>query len=267
MHRLLMISDLHSGHLLGLTPPEYHCEKYPWQKSLWYWYLAAIEMIGPVDDLVVNGDAVDGEGKRDTAAHLTTDVRKQQEMAIHAIEKIRYNRIHIVRGTSFHVDGPMSYEDDIADAFGTKANDDIRLEIYKRLHHYRHVVGRSDTPYGSHTQIQKEVINDILQGEFENYPSADVLGRSHVHYCDGTWEADQTRGIVRHAFTSPALQLRGPIDSAFTRKLRTWKYHAGVILVETAKNGEVFIRPLIMKQTMEQRREYICLTEEESLEN
>ena len=261
MYRAIQIGDMHCGHELGLTPPEWQSEDYmSWQKPSWDFYSSMIEQFGKVDDLFVVGDSCDGVGKRDTTHHIRTDVKIQAKMAVKAIEQVKCNHIHIIRGTGFHSDGDTSHEDAIADAFGLEAVDELRAEVYGRLFHVRHVVGRSDIPYGSHTQLQKEIINDILQGEFEDYKSADVILRAHVHYCYGAYTADSARGIVRHAYTAPALQLRAPKQSGFTRKLRTWKYDFGVTLIEVDPcTKEVFIRPFLLPQKKYMSREYLCL--------
>lgn len=260
MYRMLIINDMHCGHLLGLTTPKYHSEAYPWQAKAWNFYKNSVGQIGPVDDLVINGDAVDGEGKKDTQAHLTTDVNKQIEMAIEICKLPKAKRKHVVRGTGFHVDGPCSYEDMLASELNTDAHDDLRLEIHGRKLHIRHVVGRSDTPYGSFTQLQKEQINDIIQGEFEDYKAADILIRAHVHYCYEARTADSVKGFMRSVYTAPALQMRGPIQSSFTRKLRTWKYDFGFTLLEIDKTGEHFIRPILMPIKSYAKKEYTCLS-------
>ena len=261
-YRALLINDLHCGHQLGLTPPGWQCpENQSWQRPAWDFYSNIVKQIGYVDDLFVNGDAIDGPGYKETTEHIRTDVGVQADMALSAIKLVKYKHVHIIRGTGFHTDGHTSYEDAVAKDLNVDAVDELRVEAYGRKFHIKHVVGRSDTPYGSHTQIQKELINEILQAEFENYQAADVLIRAHVHYCYGAWTADSSRGIIRHAFTAPALQLRGPKQSSFTRKLRTWKYDFGVTLIEVdPKSKEVFIRPFLLPRENYMSREYLCLT-------
>ena len=262
MFRAIMINDTHCGHKLGLTPPDWHCDQYrAWQQPAWDFFSKTLKQIGKVDALFVDGDSIDGPGYKNTQSHLTTDIGEQVTMAVQAIEQVNAKRKYIIRGTGFHTDGHTAYENFIADAYGVEAYDELRIEIHTRLFHIRHVVGRSDIPYGQQTQMQKEIINEILQGEFENYKAADVLLRAHVHYCFEVRTADSARGIMRHVYTAPALQLRGPQQSAFTRKLRTWKYDYGITLIEVdPKSKEVFIRPLLMPIKNYMRREYQCLT-------
>jgi hypothetical protein len=225
-------------------------------------YTGFLEELGKVDAVVFNGDLIDGEGKKDTAAHLTTDITEQMDMAEEAISIVNAGKRFFVRGTGFHTDASGNLEQKIANRFGTDAHDDLRLKIHGRKLHFKHVVGRSDTPYGQHTQLQKDLINDVLQSEFEAYDAADVIVRSHVHYCVESGIGDQDRGIMRKAITTPALQLRGPVQSEFTRKLRTWAYHVGVLLIEIDKTGEVYFRPRFfpIKIYSPKERVYNCLT-------
>ena len=261
MFRLLVISDMHCGNVSGLTPPEYwRADLQETQKPFWDFYTGAIDQIGPVDAVVCNGDAIDGPGRKGTTHHLTTDVGTQAEMAARVIEYPKTKRKFIVRGTGFHVDGDTAYEDYVAAQFGIDAQDELRLEAHGRKLHFRHVVGRSDTPYGQYTQAAKEMVNETLQAEFEDYQGADILGRAHVHYCVKISIADGATGRMREAFTNPCLELRGPKISGFVRGLRTWLYHVGFTLIEIDRTGEAFIRPIILPIKQYMPRGYQCLT-------
>lgn len=261
MIRGLVIGDTHCGNLTGLTPPgRWDSENRAWLEPFWNFFNSVVDQIGPVDFMVGNGDLIDGPGKKETTHHITTDLNKQVDMAVQIMEYPKAKKKYIVRGTGFHVEFGGSLESFVADALGIDALDDLRLEVAGRKFHFRHVVGRSDIPYGQYTQVGKELVNDLLQGEMEGYQAADVLIRSHVHYCTGVWLADSMRGYTRQAFTCPALQLRGPVGSGFVRGLRTWKYDVGVTLIEVdRKTKEVFIRPFIFPQKNYMTREYECL--------
>ena len=210
-YRIALIGDKHCGHELGLTPPRYWNDiNRQWLEPAWKFYTEMLKQFGTVDALIDNGDGIDGPGYRDTTHHITTDIGKQVDMAVECIKQVKYKKLYIIKGTGFHTDGHTAYEDFIAKEMNTKALDELRLEIYGRFFHVCHVIGRSDTDKGQPTQHQKETINEILQAEFENYKAADVLLRAHVHYCFQVSTADPGRGLMRHVFTSPALQMRGP---------------------------------------------------------
>lgn len=262
--RLLAIGDLHCGSLWGLTPPGYRREDAPWADTLWRYYCEALADNGPYDAVIANGDLIDGPGRKETDGHLTTDIGKQTRMAVTALQQTGCDRMYIIRGTGYHTDHGGALEDYVADAIGAQVSDELRLEVYGRKLHVRHVVGRSDTPYGQQTQLAKEQVNDILRGVFDEYEDADVIIRSHVHYCVRSGVADGARGIVREAITLPALQLRGPGGTAFTRRLRTWLYHVGITTVDIDEAGRVDIRPHIFPIRLFEKREYECLTPTQS---
>ena len=94
MKRLLVLADLHCGHLVGLTPPAWQTrspkageltkeEKHAAvQREAWAWYKRKVREYGPYDGLVVNGDAIEGCGERSRGTELlTSDRHKQATMA------------------------------------------------------------------------------------------------------------------------------------------------------------------------------------------
>lgn len=259
MHRILVESDYHCGNLAGLTPPGWFRADCDWQEPFWNWRIEALRQIGPVDDHVLNGDLVDGEGKKGAAYHLTANVKDQQEMAEDCVEVVKAKRRHFIRGTGFHTDSGLPFEDAIAAAFNTDAVDDLRLEINGRKLHFRHVVGRSDTPYGQYTQVAKELTNDLMQSAFEGYEPADILVRSHVHYHAAVSVGDGVSGWPRIACTTPCMELRGPKSGPYVRRLRTWLYHVGMLLIEIAESGEAFVRPVVYPLERYMDRSYKCV--------
>lgn len=262
MFRLLVISDTHCGNIAGLTPPEWHRKDLvDVQKPFWDFYTEACEMIGPVDALVFNGDAIDGPGYKDTTSLLTSDVGMQAKMAAKVAMVPDAKAVFVVRGTGFHTEGHMSYEDIVAAELGVEAEDEARIEAYGRKMHFRHVVGRSDTPYGQYTQAAKEIINEMLQADFEDYPKADILGRAHVHYSVKIAVADGAGGLERWAFTNPCLELKVQKNHGFVRGLRTWLYHVGFTMIEIdKKTSEAFIRTIIYPIKGYLPKGYVCLT-------
>lgn len=262
--RVAHISELHCGSVTGLTPPEEQTARNKaWLGPLWKMYVAASEQIGTVDALVLNGDLIDGPGRKDSVKHLTTDIVTQVDWATQAASVIKAKQRFVVRGTGYHTDHNGALEDIVAQSLNCDVFDELRLEIHGFLFHVRHHVGRSDTPYGQYTQNMKEAINEVLQAELEDYESADLLARGHVHYCTGAWRWNTLRGQRQEVFTNPAMQLRGPENSSYVRKLRTWMYHVGFTVVDFYKDEDRWeIRPFIfpIKLYAPQMRKYLCLT-------
>ena len=262
MFTILQTNDMHCGHVLGLTPPQYQSDdNRDWLGPLWEFYNATLYQIGKVDAHVFLGDAIEGHQEKDPAALLKPDINVQTDMAEECIRLVRARKRYIVKGTGYHTDDQCSYEKFVADALNCDCLDELRLEANGCRMHFRHVIGRSDTPYGQGTPAYKEIINEMLAADIEDYDAADVLGRAHTHYATGVWSANGKTGRLKQAYTGAGLQLRGPTQSAFTRRLRSWMYHVGMTLIEIESTGEAVVRPIIFPISMYAPKEYICLTE------
>jgi len=258
--RILTINDTHCGHVLGLTPPGQQSPDFAeFQAPFYEFFRSTVDQIGHVDLLVGNGDLVDGPQRKNPEQSIRLDLGAQVKMASELMQNVDADRKVVVRGTGYHTDSGTSFEDFVAKELDTEAYDEYRLEVYGRRLHWRHVVGRSDIPYGQYTQVAKELINELLQAEMERYDAADVLFRAHVHYCTGTSLLDAETGYLRQAWSLPALQLRGPRTGPYPRGLRTWLYHVGVTLIEIEPSGEIFVRPIGFPIKRYMRREYECL--------
>ena len=90
--RVLILSDLHCGHNLGLTPPSWWNHFKEIQEAGWNFYTENLAEIGPVDLCIVNGDAVDGPGRKDSLQHCTTDTGEQIKIAITCLEQVQTKR-------------------------------------------------------------------------------------------------------------------------------------------------------------------------------
>jgi len=69
MTRVLFTGDWHSGHVVGLTPPEwqfqevgekYHDKYAKIQRQMWSWFAEKVALYKPIDRLIINGDAIEG---------------------------------------------------------------------------------------------------------------------------------------------------------------------------------------------------------------
>lgn len=254
MIRILALADLHCGNVLGLTPPEHWSEETrELQEPLWENYKALVAEVGKVDITVINGDAVDGEGKKETLGLFCTDTKKQADIAADCLYHIQSGRYYVTYGTPFHTVGTYNYEDTVADLLDTHAEDTLLLKIHGKKFNFRHVCGRSDIPYGQGTQIQKEIVRELLSSITEEYEAADYLFRAHVHY----YCRVETEQAV--AETLPALKIP---DGVFGRKLRTMYYNIGMQLIEIDQKGLVYLpRPMLVPIKIVKRKEYICLDE------
>jgi hypothetical protein len=129
------------------------------------------------------------------------DRDEQAEMAEEPIKLPRAKHIVMSYGTAYHSGKTEDWENQIAKAVGAaKIGSEDTIEVNGLLINYRHHVGSSTIPHGRHTAIAKEVLWNQLWSLRGEYPRADVLIRSHVHYHRYAGAADWL------AFTTPCLQ-------------------------------------------------------------
>jgi hypothetical protein len=185
--RCVVISDLHCGHITGLTPPEFqqiNTGKYgDFQKESWIWYTNMIERLKPIDVLIVNGDAIDGRQEKSGGCELITGNRiTQTDMATECILKMNAKKIYIVRGTPYHTGKEEDWEDIIAknvDAVSVSSH--LKLSINGCIFDVRHKTGRSNIPHGRFTMMARTAMWNDLMNSHES-KKANVIIRSHVHY-------------------------------------------------------------------------------------
>ena len=253
-YKILVIADTHSGHEIGLTPPNWDDDSGPpRRKSLyairrytWDWFEKQIHAHGPYDATIFNGDAIDGKGdKTGGTEQLFTDRKDQSDMAIDILKRFPLGKLYMSYGTPYHTGKSEDWERDIA-----RPNRDIgwqgaeklegegNLEIAGCIINYRHHVGRSTIPHGRHTAIARERLWNLLWAEREEFPKANILIRSHVHYlsyCGGpNWLA----------FTTPAACAYG---TKFGARIVTGIVDCGFIVIEISSKGEYTWKPILLR--------------------
>jgi len=242
--RFAIISDLHCGHRVGLTPPDYqsiNCgEKfYRTQIALWNFYIEAIRLIQPIDVLCVNGDAIDGRGERSGSSELIAVSRlKQCEIASVCIAMAEAKKVVMTRGTPYHVGALEEFEDEIAKTIGAiKIEDHAWYDINGVIFDVKHQPGGSSgVPHTSGTAITMDRLWNIIWNDHnKEQPRADLTIRSHTHsfsfHGDDVW-----RGIY-----TPALQGMG---SKYGAKQCRKLVHFGIIwfdIFNEPKNGVKYI--------------------------
>lgn len=222
--RVVIIADLHCGHIVGLTHPDFNpayprnSEKYALTKlrhRLWKQYASTIDELKPIDVLLVNGDVVDGKGKKSGGTELLTSSRDEQcDMAAAAIGYAEAELVEMSYGTPYHVGMSEDWENVVAahkKVQAIKISDHACLSVNGCIIDYRHFVSSSIIPHGRFTAVARERLWNVLKAERAECPKADIIVRSHVHYYGGcfnyNWEA----------ITTPALQ--GPKTKYGKRKM------------------------------------------------
>lgn len=203
--RVLVLSDLHCGHNLGLTPPDYHNHFKEIQQVGWKFYSENIKKIGKIDLCVLNGDLVDGTGHKGSTQHLTTDMATQQKIAIKCLEQVKTKKYLFVRGTPFHTQNDTEYEDGIAAHFGSEIHDSRKIDVNGCILHVRHTTGKSGTAYASVTSLQRSAVVQMLNDVESGGEKADIFIRSHIH------EYNYVQRELFTAVSTPALQFAGSI--------------------------------------------------------
>lgn len=217
--RVVIVSDLHCGHVVGLTPNSWQLEHKEevdanwskwnkWvniQEELWGNYVAIMEQLQPIDVLIVNGDCIDGKGSRSGGTELiTADRNGQVEMAKECIREARARKIFMTFGTAYHTGMEEDWETLVAQAVdAVKIGSHEWIDVNGLVFDCKHHVGASSVPHGRHTAIAKEKLWNMIWAEHEEQPKSDIIVRSHVHYF-GYAGGDNWLGI-----TTPALQGMG----------------------------------------------------------
>jgi hypothetical protein len=126
----IILSDLHCGHAVGLTPPAWQYKPGGWrdkyvktQQACWNWFADNIKAVGTPDILIVNGDAIDGKGQCSGGTEqITTDMEIQSEMASHVIKHVMGNKTKLLMtaGTPYHTGKEEDWEHIIANECGAK---------------------------------------------------------------------------------------------------------------------------------------------------
>ena len=208
MTRLLVISDLHCGHEVGLTAPSHDITKgrlarfSPMRKTIYKWAVKTIDSLRPIDVLLVNGDAIDGRGdKSGGLEQIELDMGEQVDMASQFIKLIKPRHTILSYGTSYHTGAYRDFENDIAKKVDAeKIGSEDNIEILGNVINYRHHLGRSAIPHGRVTAVLRERLWNEEWAARGEYPRANIIIRSHVHYHYFGGNTDFL------ALTTPALQ-------------------------------------------------------------
>jgi hypothetical protein len=215
MKNVLVISDTHCGHIVGLCKPKWLSAEQQSKAfgklsvALWSWFEKEIKANGPYDVVIHNGDMIDGKGKRSGGTEqVTTDLEEQSEIAIdiiRGIPKTKDCKIFMTHGTPSHTseDGE-DWENVIAKAVGGTIKSHMWVEIEGVVFDLKHQpAGNSNVPQGRHTGVAKDRLWNVLWHEREQQPKGQVFIRSHVHHHNFAGSGDWL------GMSTPALQAAG----------------------------------------------------------
>lgn len=204
MQTVLALGDLHCGSKLGLTPPSWQ-HRPDWkstQMAMWKYFKEGLKRAGKVDVLIVNGDAIDGNGYRSGGIEQSEmDWDRMCEMAVDVINEVGASKVVMTYGTPSHVSNNGTQEEyKIAKEVGAHITGHAYVEVNGITFDIKHKIGSSSIPHGRTAALNKAILWNKLQALEGTQPKADILLRSHVHYFTYTGDATCL------AMTLPALQ-------------------------------------------------------------
>mgnify|MGYP001400458069 CR=1 FL=1 len=218
MKTMIVISDLHCGHLVGLTPPgwwssEEERPKYRHiQEECAKWFIDEIESVKKnrrIDIMVSNGDLVDGAGGRNCGRELLDGkLESQIKMAKYWIDFIGARQKVFIKGTPYHtsVEG-LHVEEVIAGHYKEKAHTHEWLEVSGIKFDFKHKINSSSVPHGRFTAPARAMNWANLWAKTKYTPECDFIIRSHVHYFGAGQQI--TGDKIQTFMTTPALQAMG----------------------------------------------------------
>jgi len=214
--RVVVIADLHCGHIVGLCPPAWQLKPVDAkgkrtkhiriQQALWKEYKRICAAIGKVDVLIVNGDCIDGRSDKTGGTEtITADRDEQCEIAIDCIRRINYDKLIFTYGTAYHAgkDGEDFENQIAAELKADKIGSHEWISINGCVFDCKHFIGGSTVPYGAATPMLRDRVWNALWALRNEQPLGDVIVRSHVHAFCRVETADY------EAVNTPALQGMG----------------------------------------------------------
>lgn len=257
--RMVVLSDLHCGHILGLTPPSWHYQNdnvelgyiAEMQNEAWKWYINAIRRVGKdIDILVVNGDLIDGRGEKSGSTELiTSDRARQVSIGVECVQQWNAKQIFMTRGTPYHTGKYEQFEDLAAEKLGAYIDNSLDIKVNGKMFNFKHKVAGSTVPYGKSTGVIKEAFWNLVQSAYNEVPFADVVIRSHVHYMMINQDS------MRYSITTPALQL----NSRYGQQQCTGLTDFGFLVIDIYDNGHILINPCVAKLEMDIKKNIIEL--------
>lgn len=205
---LLVLSDPHSGHRFGLTPPSWHRQAEAkkigtFARQTWTLFCdmlkRASDAVEGFSRVAVLGDIIDGRGERSGGTELLTTSQIEQVSIFTAI--LGHVKTHcrpnpslwVCNGTAYHTaSGSEDWEDclerdkDVARWFPKCVHVDGhgQADICGTVFDLKHHVGRN-VYWTRGTAMNREHMHNVLWADVGGQDRAHVILRGHVHYFSG----------------------------------------------------------------------------------
>jgi hypothetical protein len=236
--------------MVGLTPPGYQSlngslAKFgEMQRAVYDFYRGWMELLHPIDLLIVNGDCIEGKGERSGGTELIeADRTEQAKMAVRCIEEARAEKIVITYGTPYHTGVTEDFEMQVADGVNAmKIGGHEWIEVNGVIFDCKHFIGSSAVPHARNTAVARDVLWNQLWSIDEQQPLANVIIRSHVHYFG------YHGGVDYLAMTTPAFQGYG---SKYGVRKCSGRVDIGLVWFKISDQGEITWKPEILKTELQ----------------
>ncbi len=215
MKSLLVLSDIHCGHRLAVSPlsftdsqdATYKANKVP--RALFEAWSEVVKSWPKPDILVVNGEPIDGQQPKDKGVEAwTTNYLDQIDASVQLVKMFGAKKIIVTRGSNYHVEqGGVSIEEIFGQRVGAEKVDgrfvspELFLDVEDITMNFAHHVAGSFSGwvYRSTPAAKEMMLLTLIQ---ERKWPFDVLVRSHNHYF---WAVQSTSKM---AVLTPCWQLQ-----------------------------------------------------------
>lgn len=257
--RIIALSDLHCGSVVGLTPPGYRRKMVDgnpkWgkhsqlSKELWDFFASEVRAVRrekPIDIMFCLGDCIDGTGRRSGGTELiTTDRELQAYIAAECLNYVQAKKKVIVYGTPYHTGESEDYENLVAERTDADIGSHRWVDVNGVVFDLKHFVGGSTIPHGRTTAMGREQLWNLIYSEYDEQPKADVILRGHCHYHEGRFNPLYMGMIL------PALQGYG---SKYGARQCSGKVDFGFVVFDINEKGEYSWRSHIAKIQAHKRK-------------
>ena len=239
--KVLIVSDLHVGSIVGLWPERHQIEgggiyeanaSQKWLFSCWKKMLAEAQKLRPV--VIINGDTIQGVHSKDGQI-IGATVSAQCSAAFALLEPLSKaaSRLYFIRGTEWH-DGKSAQDIEVlAMSLGAVPGPDgqysrweLYLDIGGAVIHFTHHVGASSVAWYEATVPWRDalmLLSELSRSFRCDMPGVKMIVRSHRHRFIHVNTPDMA------ALVTPAWQLR----TAFVfKKAPALMPHIGYVVLE-----------------------------------
>lgn len=258
----LIISDLHVGSMAGVMPQYFvssNGEEIKLNKAQIYLNKCIDDMLVAIpqrlDFLIVNGDGIHGQNKKEIAIGVCEPNMSYQTEAAHRVLQPfadRASNVFCTAGSGYHVGNGAVWSNELAKKLGAIVSPDgahapywwhIEIDgVHVDLAHTQSVMMRYPA-----TSLQREIQFSTMVADLMDIGQADIVVRSHIHRYV-VIDVDGRQGI-----STPAMCLQTPYAKKSKVPNRYLSRHVGALLIKIRKKEHsrrcprVDIEPVLYK--------------------